>query len=450
MHDLVVIGGGGAGLTAALSAKKTNIDAHITLISNEKLSYSPCSLPFVIAGEIPNLDQVTHDLAEICRESGIDCVIDTVSEIDAKKKLVKTVSGKEFPYLSLVIASGGLPSIPPTKGSELKGVYALQWIGDARKIMDELKTAKNAVIIGGGSVGLEVAEAFIKRGLKVVLVQRSEHVLRRPLDPDFSEIVEKKLADNGVELLFNTPVNEIAGKDGHVQSVAVPGRVIPADIVVFGVGAKPNVALAQKAGIEIREGGINTDDLMQTNIKDVYAAGDCVGSKSLVTGKVMLSQLGTTAIRQGTVAGINAVGGYVTFEGVLNSMVLKLFDLEIGRTGLTLADAEEAGIETVIGLANGKTRAEYFPGAADVHVKLIFNALNRELIGAQVAGAEGVSGKVDLLAYAIADRSEIVELMKLKYCYTPPITPSHNIIVLAAENAFKKLRRIMEVRKKRF
>ncbi len=450
MHDLVVIGGGGAGLTAALSAKKTNIESHITLISAEKLSYSPCSLPFVIAGEISGLDKVAHDLAEICKESGIECVIDSVSEIDAKKKVVKTISGKEYPYLSLVIASGGLPFIPPTKGSEQNGVYALQSIGDARKILEELSSAKNAVVIGGGSVGLEVAEAFIKRGLKVTLVQRSDHVLRRPLDPEFSETVEKKMIENGVEILFNTPVSEIKGTGGHVRSVAVPGRDIPADIVVFGVGAKPNVELAAKAGIEIRDGGINTDDLMQTNIKDVYAAGDCVSSKSLVTGKPMLSQLGTTAIRQGTVAGINAVGGYVTSEGVLNSMVLKIFDMEIGRTGLTVADAEEAGIETVIGLANGKTKAEYYPGAADVHVKLIFNALNRELIGAQVAGACDVSGKIDLLAYAIADRGEIGEIMKLKYCYTPPITPSHNIIVLAAENAFKKLRRMMEVRKKRF
>lgn len=449
MHDLVIIGGGGAGLTAALKAKKANMDARITLISKENVSYSPCSLPFVISGDIEGLDKISHDLDEICKESEINCVIDTATSIDVKKKVVKTESGKEFPYTSLIIATGSLPFVPDTPGIGLKGVYTLQWIDDAKKILEELKTAKNAVIIGGGSVGLEMVEAFLKRGLKVTLVQRSDHVLRRPFDPEFSTMVEDKLRENGAEILFNTPVEEIRGDD-HVRAVVMPTGEIPADIVLFGVGAKPNVELASNAGIKVGEGGIDTDDLMQTNINDVYAAGDCVDSKSIVSGKLMLSQLGTTAIRHGTVAGMNAVGGYVTFEGVLNSMVLKIFDLEVGRTGLTVKDAEVDGINVVVGTAAGKTRAEYFPGAKDIKIKLVFNALNRRLIGAQIAGAEGVSGKIDLLAFAIANNAEIVDLMKLKYCYTPPITPSHNLIVLAAENAFKKLRRMMAVRKRRF
>ncbi|MBN2014413.1 MAG: FAD-dependent oxidoreductase [Candidatus Altiarchaeota archaeon] len=450
MHDLVIIGGGGAGLTAAIKAKKTNMDARITLINKESVSYSPCSLPFVISGEIEGLDRISHDLREICKEDEITCVIDTVTSIDVKKKVVKVGSGREFPYTSLIIATGSLPSIPPTQGIDLKGVYTLQWIEDAQAILEELRAAKNAVVIGGGSVGLEMAEAFIKRGIKVTMIQRSGHVLRRSLDPEFSKMVEDELMRNGVEILFNTPVKEIRGEGGHVNAVVTPNGEIPADIVLFGVGAVPNVELARNAGIKVDEGGIDTDDLMQTNIDDVYAAGDCVDSMSIVTGKLMLSQLGTTAIRQGTVAGMNAVGGYVTFEGVLNSMVLKLFDLEVGRTGLTVKDAEAEGIKVVIGTAVGKTKAEYFPGAKDVKIKLVFNALNRRLIGAQIAGAEGVAGKIDLLAFAIANNAEIVDLMKLKYCYTPPITPSHNLIVLAAENAFKKLRRFIEVRKRRF
>ena len=449
MHDLVIIGGGGAGLTAALTAKKTNWDANITLITNEELSYSPCALPFVIGGEIEGLDKISKDIVKICKESEINCVIDTVISIDADRKLVKTERGEEFPYTSLIIATGGVPFKPPIPGVELEGVYTLQRIEDARKIMHALEKAKNAVVIGGGAIGLEMAAIFIKRGLKVTLIEQFEHVLARPLDPDFSVLVENKLKERGVEFILNKSVKEIRG-EGHVESVKVEDRTIPADIVLLGVGLRPNSELAKKAGILTVDGGIKTDGLLQTNIDDVYAAGDCVDSRSMVTGKLMLSQLGTTAIRHGMITGMNAVGGYATFEGVLNSMILKIFDLEIGRTGLTEGDARENEIDIVVGKVKGTTRSSYFPGAKEIDIKLIFNALNRKIIGAQVIAEEGVAGKIDLLAFAIAHNAEIMDLMKLKYCYTPPVAPSHNVIVEAADNALKKLRRMMEVRKRRF
>jgi len=449
MHDLVIIGGGGAGLTAALMAKKTNWDANVTLITNEELSYSPCALPFVIGGEIEGLDKISKDITKICEESEINCVIDTVISIDVEKKLVRTEKGEELPYISLIIATGGIPFVPPIPGVDLEGVYTIQRIEDARKIMHALENAKNAVVIGGGAIGLEMAAAFIKRGLKVTLIERSEHVLARPLDPDFSTIVENKLKEKGVELISCSSVQEIQG-EGHVENVKAGDRTIPADIVLLGAGLRPNTELAKKAGIETVNEGIKTDGLMQTNIDDIYAAGDCVDSKSMVTGKLMLSQLGTTATRHGMIAGMNAVGGCATFEGVLNSMTLKIFDLEIGRTGVTKRDAGENEIDIVVGKVKGTTKSSYFPGAKELRIKLIFNALNRRLIGAQVIAEEGVAGKIDLLAFAIAHNAEIMDLMKLKYCYTPPVTPSRNVIVSAAENALKKLRRMMEIRRRRF
>jgi NADH oxidase (H2O2-forming) len=449
MHDLVIIGGGGAGLTAALTAKKTHWDARITLITNEGLSYSPCSLPFVIGGDIDSLDKISRDIVKICEESEINCVIDSVVSIDVKEKLVETEKGDKFPYNSLVIAIGGIPFVPPIPGAGLDGVYTLQRIEDARRIMHALENAKNAVVIGGGAIGLEMATAFIKRGLKVALIERSEHVLARSLDSDFSTMIEDKLRGNGLEFITGNCVQEIHG-EGHVERVRLNDREIPADIVLLGVGLRPNTELAEKAGIETVNGGIKTDGLLQTNINDVYAAGDCVDSRSMVTGKLMLSQLGTTATRHGMIAGMNAVGGYATFEGVLNSMVLKIFDLEVGRTGLTVNDAEENDIDVVVGKVNGTTKSSYFPGAKEIKVKLIFNALNRRLIGAQIAGEEAVADKIDLLAYAIAHDAEIMDLIKLKYCYTPPVAPSHSVIVQAAENALKKLLRMIEVRKRRF
>jgi len=448
MHDLVIIGGGGAGLTAALKAKSYNKEANITLISNEKLSYSPCSLPFVIGGEIESFDRISHSLEDICEQNEINCIIDEAISIDTKKKLVKTKKGKKFNYTSLILATGAVPFIPPMPGVDLGGVYPLQKIEDAKRILEGAKVSKNAVVIGGGAVGIEAAAALRRRGLDVTLVELCENLLARAFDPDFSEMIENKLKENGINLILGKKVDKILGKNS-VNAVKIGKKKIPADMVVFGVGVKPNTGLVEKAGIET-EHGIKTDEWMQTSIEGVYAAGDCVFTHCLVTGNPTLSQLGTSAIRQGTAAGINAVGGYATIEGVLNSICLKVFDLEIGRTGLTEKDAEANEIEIVVGSSRAKTKAEYFQGAKNIHVKLIFDASNLQIIGAQVIGYGGVAEKIDLLALAICQNSGIKDLAKLKYCYTPPLTPAHNAIVLAAENAFRKLHRMKEVRKRRF
>lgn len=434
-------------MTAALTAKKTNHEANVTLITKERLSYSPCALPFVIGGEI-GIGDISASMEEICRSNGINYVLDEALSIDPQKKIVKTRGKKRLSYDSLIIAIGGIPSIPPIKGVNLKNVFTLQSIEDAERIIKRIGKSESAVVIGAGAVGLEVSAAFTKRGLKVTLVEGLDNVLYRCLDPEFSSIVEDKLKEKGIKLITGNFVEEIRG-DNEVKAVRVQGKDIPADIIVLGTGLKPNTKLAEKAGIHV-DGGITTDGYMQTNIKDVYAAGDCVDSRSLVTGKLMLSQLGTTAIRHGMTAGMNSVGGYATFEGVLNSIILKVFDLEVGRTGLTKRDALEEGIETVTGRVKSTTKPEYYPGSKEIDVELIFNALNRRIIGAQVIGGGGVSGKIDLISFAITKNACIEDIMKLKYCYTPPLTHSHNILILAAENAFKRLRRIKEERRRRF
>jgi len=448
MRDLVIIGGGGAGLTAALKAKRYNEEANITLISNEKLSYSPCSLPFVIAGEIESFDKISHSLEDICKQNKINCVIDEAVSIDTGKRTVKTKTGKEFTYTSLIIATGAVPFIPPMSGVGLEGVYPLQKIEDAKRILERTKTSRNAVVIGGGAIGIEAAAALRGRGLDVTLVELCENLLPMPFDPGFSRMVEDKLKENKVKLILGKKVDKILGQNS-VEAVQIGKKKIPADLLVFGVGVRANIDLAEKAGIET-ERGITTDEWMQTSIEGIYAAGDCVSTHCLVTGKPTLSQLGTSAIRQGTAAGINAVGGYAVMEGVLNSVCLKVFDLEIGRTGVTERDAKENEIEILVGNSKTKTKVAYFPGVKDIHVKLIFDASNLRIIGAQIIGYAGVAERIDLLALAICQNSEIKDLAKLKYCYTPPLTPSHNAIVLAAENAFRKLDRIKEIRRRRF
>lgn len=445
MEGIVIIGGGGAGLTAALAAKKAGA-GDITLITKEKQSYSPCALPFVLGGEIESFSKMISSIEDICRMSGIKCIISPAEGIDIKKKTVKTGAG-EINYGRLVIATGASPAIPPIKGASLPGVYTLMTLQDAEKVQAAMKDAKHAVVVGGGAIGLESAAAFTEKGIKVTLVEGLEYVLCRLFDPDYLAVIEKNLTDSGIELIKGKFIEEIAG-DTKVKSVKVAGREIPADIVILSTGVRPNVKILENSGIELVNGGIKTDEHCETSVKGIYAAGDCSITKSILTGKPIASLLGTTAVRQGMIAGANAAGEHDLFEGVLNSMLLKLFDQEIGRCGLTEKDAKAEGMEVVIGKIKSSSNAEYYPGGKPMEIKLIFNAKDKLLVGAQVLGGAGVPEKVNSLTLALAKKATVEDLTRMEYAYTPPLAPSHNGIVLAAENAHRKIKR-MEERDKR-
>ncbi|MEA1924792.1 MAG: FAD-dependent oxidoreductase [Candidatus Altiarchaeota archaeon] len=450
MHDLVVIGGGGAGLTSALTAKKLNWDANITIISKNKLSYSPCSLPFVLSGEIQSFDAIGHDLKSICDKSHINCVIDEAVGINLEEKRISTRKEGDFAFKSLVIATGGRPRKLEVDGSDLKGIYTLQDIENGRRLREKATESKNAVVVGGGAVGVETATALRKMGLDVSIVEMCDQLFGHCFDKSYSDIIKKTLEDEGITVLTGKSTDGFMGNK-WVESVNVAGENILADLVVVGVGLIPNGELAEKAGIKTFKGAVQVDGWMQTNVGGVYAAGDCVLTRSLVTGQPMCSQLGTSASRQGKIAGSNAVGCYTAMEGVLNSMVLKLFDMEIGRTGLTESDARDRDIPIISGKVKTSTKPHYFPGAEDLYVKLVFKEINRQIIGAQiVGGGEGVADKIDLCAYAIQKNSIIEDLMKMKYCYTPPLAPVNNAIVDAAENAQRKITRLRDVRRRKF
>ncbi len=448
MSKLVIIGGGGAGLTAALTAKKTNRKVDVTIITERELSYSACALPFVISGEIGKLEDIYESMELICSKSNIGCIIDAATSVDTGKKIVKTAKNGSFSYDSLIIATGGMPAKPPVKGVNLENIFTLCSVEDARSIMEKVDNSKNAVVIGGGAIGIEAAVALVDLGLSVTLIEGFDHVLCRFFDPEYLEIIEDRLKEKKVELVLGHFVEEIVGEK-EVVSVKVAGKEIPADLIIMATGVRPNSKIAEDAGIETLKCGIKTDWLMQTSIKDVYAAGDCAYSKSMITGKLMLSQLGTTAVRHGTVVGMNAVGETVAFEGVLGSMALKIFDFEVGRTGLTESDAKVEGIDVVSGRVKHTTKAKYYPGHKEIDMKLIFNIVDRRIIGGQVIGGETVAKEVDLLALAIAQQATIEDLIGLGYSYTPPLAPSHNIVVLAAENAHRKIMRLEKMRKKK-
>ncbi|RLF08238.1 MAG: pyridine nucleotide-disulfide oxidoreductase, partial [Thermoprotei archaeon] len=416
----------------------------VTVINAEpKPAYSRCALPFVIGGDIESFDHIIIYKPDFYRMMKINLKLSTtITEIDPSAKTVKAVGpdGREetIPYDSLILATGARAIVPPIKGSDKKGVYPLRTIEDASAILQEALRAKSAVVIGAGLVGLETAEGLVRRGVKVTVVEALHQVLRPILDEDMAKLVQANIAKHGVKLLLSTRADEILGDD-HVKAVAAGGEQLDADLVVMAVGVRANTDLAAKAGCKLGvTGGIRADTRMMTSVPDVYAAGDCVESVHLVTKQPMLCQLGTVAVKQGKVAGINAAGGYATFPGVLGSAVSKIFDLEVGFTGLTEWQAKQAGFEVLVGLVPWRTRAEYYPGGREIRVKLVFERASMKLIGAQIVGGEGVAGRVDALSLAIQAGMTAYDLAKADTCYTPPLADTWSPITLAAEAALKK------------
>jgi NADH oxidase (H2O2-forming) len=339
-----------------------------------------------------------------------------------------------------VITTGAGPFIPPIKGREKNGVYVVRTIDDGEKINKSIETAKSAVIIGAGLIGLEVAVACLERGLKTTVVEFLPYVLPVLLDKEMADRVQKMLEEKGMNIIVGKGAEEILGTD-KVTGVRVAGEEIPADVVVVATGVRANTELATNAGVALGETrGIKTNLKMETNIKDVYTAGDCAETINLITLRPTMSQLGTTAVKQAKVAGINAAGGYSTFKGALGSWITRLFDTEIGGTGLTDFFAARAGIETVSGTIVSKTRADYFPGALPIRIKLIAEKETTKIIGAQIIGGEEVTQRINALSFAIQNEMTLQELAKAETCYAPPVNETWEPMVLAAEMALRRLR----------
>jgi NADH oxidase (H2O2-forming) len=367
----------------------------------------------------------------------------TVTNVDSKEKTVNVTykDGKEetLQYDSLILATGADPFIPPIKGREKNGVFVVRTIEDGKKIDAAMKNAKSAVIIGAGLIGLEVAVASLERGLKTTVVEFLPYVLPVLLDKAMADRVQTALEEKGINIIVGKGAEEILGDD-KVTGVKVAGEVIPADVVVVATGVRSNLDLARAAGVELGRTGIKANLRMETNIKDVYAAGDCVESIHLVTHRPVMSQLGTTAVRQAKVAGINAAGGYSTFVGAMGSWITRLFDTEVGGTGLTEFMAARSAIKTVSATIVSKTRADYFPGALPIRIKLIADKETAAIIGAQVIGNEEVTQRINALSFVIQNQMTAYELAKAETCYAPPVSETWEPMTLAAEMLIRKLR----------
>lgn len=443
---IVIIGAHAAGCDAAAAARLTDRQAEIIMFTQERYAgYSRCGLPFVIGGHIKSFEDLIVFPLSYFKMNKIDLRTETnVTGIDVKAKMVSVQykDGREetIQYDSLIIATGARAVIPPIKGKEKKGVFVLRTIEDGQRIVEALKETKSAVVIGAGLIGLEIAVAFMERGIKTTVVELLPQVLPAMLDKDMADIVQKELEAKGIRIITGKSVDEILGVD-RVTGVVVAGEQIPADIVVVATGVRGNVELVEKAGIALGETRlIKVNMRMETNVKDVYACGDCVESIHLVTKRPTVSQLGTTAVRQARAAGVNAAGGYAVFPGVLGAAVTKLFDLEIGSVGLTDAFAERAGIETVSMVLSGKTKASYYPGALPITVKLIVDKETEKVIGAQIIGGEGVAPRINALSYVIMKEITLREIAKAETCYAPPLSETWDPVTLTAQALIRKIK----------
>ncbi len=444
-RKIIIVGAHAAGLDAASAARKTDRTAEITLITTEKkTAYSRCGIPFVLGGQIPSFDDLVVFPERFYRMMKLTLRTETtVISIDAKAKTVaiqdKSGNKDSLSYDSLVITTGATPFVPPIKGREKKGVYVVRTLEDGEKINQAIETAKSAVIVGAGLIGLEVAVACLERGLKTTVVEFLPYVLPVLLDKAMADRVQKTLEEKGLNIIVGKGAEEFLGAD-KVTGVLFAGKEIPADLVVVATGVRANIELAKNAGVALGQKGIKTNLRMETNIKDVYTAGDCAESIHLVTRRPTLSQLGTTAVKQAKVAGINAAGGYATFSGTLGSWITRLFGTEIGGTGLTEFMANRAGLETVSGTITSKTRADYFPGALPIRIKLIAEKETTKIIGAQIIGGEEVTQRINALSFAIQNEMTVREIAKAETCYAPPVCETWEPMVLAAEMVLRKLR----------
>jgi NADPH-dependent 2,4-dienoyl-CoA reductase/sulfur reductase-like enzyme len=450
---LVIVGGVAAGTKAASRARRVDQRAEITVYQDEpEPSISECGLPYLLSGVVERRDELVARTPEKFAEKGIDVrVRHRVEKVDpeGKKLCVRDLeSGEVFEdaYDRLVVATGARAVLPPIPGADLDGLFVLRFLTDADEVRGYTKerSPKRAVVVGGGYIGLEVAENLCRLGMEVSLIEAEDRVALA-YGSEVAGRVENRLEDNGVNVHTGAEVEEFFGA-GHVEGVRFGGREIGADLVVLGVGVRPSVELAKEAGAEIGEtGAIRVDRHMKTNLPDVWAAGDCVESVNLVSGKPVWVPLGDTANQMGRAAGTNAATGEDTLEfpGLLGTGIFKVFGLGVGKTGLSEREAEDAGFETVSAAIETSDRASYYPGAQKVFIKLISDGSTGRLIGAESAGSSA-DKLTDICATAIWGKLAYPDLVNLDLAYAPPFGPALSPVVQAAtvlSGEFERTRR---------
>jgi NADPH-dependent 2,4-dienoyl-CoA reductase/sulfur reductase-like enzyme len=442
---LVVIGGDAGGMAAASQARRMRPDLEIVALERGRwTSYSACGIPYLVGGDVDSLDRLIARDPQTFRDSfridvrtrheamAIDLEARTIEVRDHEHERTFTLG---FDLLHL--ATGATPLRPALPGLEDAHVHGVQTLEDGADLLEHVKTCGNGavVVIGGGYIGLEMAEAFVKRGCRsVTVVERGPEVMGT-LDPDMGAHVSKAMRDEGIDVRCGEAVQ---GFDG--TAVVTDQGTIEADLVVLGLGVVPNTALARDAGLVTGvKGAVTVDQCQRTSHDGVWAAGDCCESFHLVARRPVHIALGTIANKQGRVAGTNIGGGYAAFPGVVGTAVSKLCSFEVGRTGLTEIEATRLGLGYEAVTITSTTRAGYFPGSGEIIVKLLAEKRSGRVLGGQVVGFEGAAKRIDVLATAITAGMTADEMSMLDLSYAPPFSPVWDPVILAARKVAERL-----------
>jgi len=438
---ILIVGGVAGGASAAAKARRCSEDAEIIMYEKgPDIAYANCGLPYHLSGVIEdrkNLLIVTAELFQ--RRFRVDVRTHReVVRIDRTRKVVmiqdlETRATEEESYDRLILSPGSSPVIPPLPGVNLPFVFTFKTLEDMDRVYQYLQERgpQEATIVGGGLIGMEVMENLGIRGLGVSIVERLDQILPF-LDWDMAELVRQHAEEKGVGFHLSQGLKAIEKRNGSGIIHTEGGQTLKADLVILSLGVRPNVALAREAGLEIGEtGGIKINEFMQTSDPDIFAAGDCVESIHRVTGKPFLTPMGSAANKQGRAAGANALGRKIRVKGFVGTVILKVFDLTIAKTGLSEGEARRAGFEPFMTYIHPGHIAGYYPGSKPLHMKTITDGVSGRLLGGQVIGEEGVDKRIDVLATAIYHEMPLEELLHLDLAYAPPYSAARDPVVIA-------------------
>ncbi|MER5767252.1 FAD-dependent oxidoreductase [Streptomyces sp. NPDC001985] len=450
---LVVVGGDAAGMSAASQARRLKGPDELEIVAFERghfSSYSACGIPYWVGGQVRGRDELIARTPAEHRERDIELRTRTeVTEVDMAGGRVRSrdlESGAESwtGYDKLVLATGARPVRPELPGIDAPGVHGVQTLDDGQALLDTLAATggRRAVVVGAGYIGVEMAEALLHRGFEVTVLNRGEQPMAT-LDPDMGRLVHEAMDGLGITTVNGAAVTGVrTGSDGRVRAVATEDAEYPADVVVLGMGVRPETGLARAAGLPLGVyGGLLTDLALRVRGQEnIWAGGDCVEVLDLVSGRERHVPLGTHANKHGQIIGANAGGGYATFPGVVGTAVSKVCDLEIARTGLREKDATEVGLRYVTATIESTSRAGYYPDAGSMTVKMLAERRTGRLLGVQIVGGEGAAKRVDIAAVALTAGMTVEQMTMLDLGYAPPFSPVWDPVLVAARKAVTAVR----------
>lgn len=445
MQRLVVIGGDAAGMSAASQARRLRDRDELEIVALERggwTSYSACGIPYYVGGLVDTVDElISRTPSEFRSRQHIDVRMRTeATAIDLDRGEVSTrrlETGEEATvgFDQLMIATGARPLRPDVPGLDAAGVYGVATLDDAtiirRAVVDD--KPRRAVVLGGGYIGVEMAEMLLERGLDVTVVLADPLPLAL-LDEDMGERVCAAMTRMRIEVVTCSPVKEIQAAD-RVRRVVTESGTYDADIVVLGLGVRPDADLGRDAGLRIGDSGGLVVDERQACRDNVWAAGDCTEVVHRLTGRRLSVALGTHANRQGRIAGTNIGGGSATFPGVLGTAITKVGTTEVARTGLATREIEQAGLSAESTVVESSTRAGYYPGAAAIVTKLLHERDSGRLLGAQIVGGPGSAKRIDVFAAALWNEMTVADIADMDLSYAPPFSPTLDPVTISARKA---------------